>query len=165
VKLGPLAFVGNVVSGAFAAGGAALGCQFPAFVQQYLQRLGGHRDEAWRTLELMIRAGTPFDNPVRVATEQRFLDLDHALAELTANTGFARLVAFFENVDWDIARAAGVAFQPAVPLTLEGLAFAGLGLVVGVALFHLCAGTCKSAWTLSKVAVKGKLKRKASDYR
>jgi hypothetical protein len=155
---GPVAYVGNLVSGAFAAGGAALGSQLPEFVQQYMQRLGGHRDEAWRFLEGLIRAGTPHDNPIRVAAEQRFLDLDRALNEITLNTGFGRLVTFFENADWDIARAAGHAFRPAVPLTPEGFAFAGLGLVLGVTLFHLIVGTGKSAWIMSKIAIKGKRK-------
>ncbi len=158
MKLGPVAFVGNLISGAFAAGGAALGSQLPEFVQQYLQRLGGHRDEAWRFLEGLIRAGMPADNPIRVAAEQRFLSLDHALNEITLNTGFGRLVTFFETADWEIARAAGRAFRPAVPLTPEGLAFAGIGLVLGVAAFHLVAGTGKSAWTMTKIAVKGKRK-------
>ena len=161
MKLGPVAFVGNVVSGAFAAGGAAIGSQFPEFVQQYLQRLGGHRDEAWRFLENLIRSGVANDNPLRVAAEQRFLELDKSLADLTINQGFGRLVAFFETVDWNIARAAGQVFRPAVPLTPEGLAFAGLGLVLGVGLFHLGAGTCKSAWTLGKIAFKGK----AAEYK
>ena len=155
---GPVAFVGNLVSGVFAAGGAALGSQLPEFVQQYLQRLGGHRDEAWRFLEGLIRAGTPTDNPIRVAAEQRFLELDHALAEITLNSGFGRLVTFFETADWDIARAAGHAFRPAVPLTPEGLAFAGIGLVLGVTVCHLIAGTGKSAWAMTKIAVKGKRK-------
>jgi hypothetical protein len=158
VKLGPFAFVGNLISGAFAAGGAALGSQLPEFVQQYLQRLGGHRDEAWRFLEGLMRAGMPIDNPIRIAAEQRFLALDHAHNEIMLNTGFGRLVTFFETADWEIARAAGRAFRPAVPLTPEGLAFAGIGLVLGVAVFHVCAGTCKSAWMMTKIAVKGKRK-------
>jgi hypothetical protein len=159
---GPVAFVGNLISGAFAAGGAALGSQFPEFVQQYLQRLGGHRDEAWRFLESLMRSGMPIDNPIRIAAEQRFLALDQALNEITLSTGFGRLVTFFETADWDIARAAGHAFRPAVPLTPEGLAFAGIGLVLGVALCHLVAGTGKSAWAMSKRAVKGKGKRKVA---
>ncbi|MBL8835011.1 MAG: DUF2937 family protein [Alphaproteobacteria bacterium] len=161
MKLGPVAFVGNVVSGAFAAGGAAIGSQFPEFVQQYLQRLGGHRDEAWRFLENLIRAGMAHDNPVRAAAEQRFLELDKSLADITINQGFARLVAFVETVDWDIARAASHVFRPAVPLTPEGFAFAGIGLLSGVLAFHLCAGTCKSAWSLGKLA----FKRKAAIYK
>ena len=161
MKLGPVAFVGNVVSGAVAAGGAAIGSQFPEFVQQYLQRLGGHRDEAWRFLETLIRAGMPHDAPLRVAAEERFLHLDKSLADLTINQGFARLVAFVETVDWDIARAAGQVFRPAVPLTPEGLAFAGLGLVFGVFLFHLGAGACKGVWTLGKLAFTGK----AAEYK
>jgi len=158
VKLGPVAFVGNVVSGTFAVAGAALGSQLPEFVQQYLQRLGGHRDEAARFLDALARAGMPADSPIRVAAEQRFHALDHALGEITLNTGFGRLVTFFETADWEIARAAGRAFRPAVPLTPEGLAFAGIGLVLGIALFHVCAGTCRSAWTMTKIAVKGKRK-------
>ncbi len=156
MKLGPVAFLGNVVSGAFAAAGAAAGSQLPEFVQQYLQRLGGHRDEAWRFLEGLIRAGTPFDNPVRVAAEQRFLALDRSLAEITANHGVARVVAFVESADWDIARAASQVFRPAVPLTPEGLVFAFAGLVLGVLAFHLGAGTCKGALGLGKLAFRGK---------
>ena len=155
---GPVAFAGNLVSGVFAAGGAALGSQFPAFVQQYLQRLGGYRDGLWHSLEQLMRAGTPHDNPARIAIEQRFLAVDQALGELTLNTGFARLVTFLETVDGEIARATANAFQPGVQLTPEGLAFAGIGLVLGVTVFHLIAGTGKSAWAMTKIAFKGKRK-------
>jgi hypothetical protein len=155
---GPVSFVGSLVSGAFAVAGAAVGSQFPAFVQQYLQRLGGYRDGLWQSLEEMARAGTPFDNPARIAIEQRFLGVDQALNELTLNTGFARLVTFLENVDREVARATANAFQPGIQLSPEGLAFAGIGLVLGVTVFHLIVGTGKSAWTMSKIAIKGKRK-------
>ena len=103
-----------------------------------------------------MRAGTPHDNPARIAIEQRFLAVDQALNELTLNTGFARLVTFLETVDGEIARATANAFQPGVQLTPEGLAFAGIGLVLGVTVCHLIAGTGKSAWTMTKIAFKGK---------
>ena len=42
------------------AGGAAVATQFPAYFQQYLQRLGGARDEAIRAAEAAgSGAGTP----------------------------------------------------------------------------------------------------------
>jgi hypothetical protein len=134
--VGPLSFIRNVFNGAFAAVGAAAFSQFPAFVQQYMQRLGGHRDEALRFVE-NLKARNGVDTNLLAESQQRLYDLSQAIDSLAIASNFSRPRAFVENFDMTIARATFDLFQPAVPLTSEGFVYAAVGVVVGVMLFSL----------------------------
>ena len=70
----------SLVDGVAAAGGAAGFSQLPEFVQQYLQRLGGHRDEALRFVQLLKAQGTDASSALMAAAEAR-------AASLVARTG------------------------------------------------------------------------------
>jgi hypothetical protein len=133
---GPLSFLRNIVSGAFAAAGAAAFSQFPAFVQQYMQRLGGHRDEALRFVE-NLKARNGVDTNLLAESEKRLYDLSQAIDALAIAGNFSRPRAFVEYFDPEIVRATAHIFQPAVPLTPEGFVYAGIGVIVGVMLFSL----------------------------
>lgn len=137
-------FLGDLGGGAFGASGAALASQYPEFVQQYLQRLGGHRDEAVRlaaTIKEGVRPGAEVFLP---AIEARAAALSNALDTLSRASGFERLVVFARHFDRDIAEATLAAFRPAVPLTLEGIVAATIGLLLGVAMFGMLAAPFRS---------------------
>ena len=137
--------------------GAVLFCQFPEFMQQYLQRLGGHLDEARRqlhqfqdtaaqsglTLERFIAQTAANAEPavaklsgVMTATVDRVGDLTAAQAALQNATIWSRPFVFVAHLDLPIARATWGIFRPAVPTTLEGLIYALAGMLVLLALYH-----------------------------
>ena len=138
--------------------GAVLFSQIPEFMQQYLQRLGGHLDEARRQLQQFqdtaAQSGLTLDrfiaqtaataepavarlSGVMTETVARVDNLAAAQAALEHATMWSRPFVFLRHLDPAIARATGVIFKPAVPTTLEGLAYALAGMLVLLALYHL----------------------------
>ncbi|HWA11394.1 MAG TPA: DUF2937 family protein [Opitutaceae bacterium] len=137
--------------------GAVILSQAPEFMQQYLQRLGGHLDEA----RLQLRQ-------FQQAAEQSGLTLDRLITQTNANADpavarlggvmadavartdalaaaeaaiahaslWARPFVFLRHLDPAIARATWGVFKPAVPTTAEGLVYAVLGMIVLLALYH-----------------------------
>jgi hypothetical protein len=131
---------GAGVAAVFAAGGA----QGPALVQAYLQRLGGHIDEARRTVSELRDGAT-----ARVVTDDgsrerlvdaftiRLNDLEASRAALTDAHPLWRPVTMGLQADREIARATMDAFTPAMPLDFASLVYAGLGLALGWAVWEL----------------------------
>lgn len=137
--------------------GALAFSQAPEFMQQYLQRLGGHLDEARRQLEQF-----------RNVASQSGLTLDRLIAQTAANhdTAVAKLggvmsgavtrvetletaqhaiqhaslwtrpFVFLRHVDASIAQATWDIYKPAMPTTLEGLIYAALGLFLLLGLYQ-----------------------------
>lgn len=140
--------------------GAVLFSQGPEFMQQYLQRLGGHLDEARRqlaafqrtaseaglTLEAFIRqtAATPDADVARLAgvmqeSVDRVASLAAAHDALAHAALWERPLVFLRHLDPAIARTTGAVYQPAVPTTLEGALYAFAGMVLVLALYHVGA--------------------------
>ena len=137
----------------------AVGCaQFPAYVQHYTQRLGGHVDEArinvegWQQIadkttrgdlvtlidiyqtnnhEAVVEAGNK-----AAADVARLEGLENALTELTNANMFTKAYTFLTHVDTDIAYNTLQNFTPNVPTNVEGLAYAGIGLIVGMVAYR-----------------------------
>lgn len=137
--------------------GAVLFAQAPEFMQQYLQRLGGHLDEARRqlaqfqhvadqsgvTLDRLIAQSTGSSEPTVVRlggviqdTVTRVDALTAAQHALQDASVWARPFVFLRTMEFDIARATAAAFKPGVPTTVEGLAYAALGVLVLLAVYH-----------------------------
>ncbi len=137
--------------------GAGLFSQAPEFMQQYLQRLGGHLDEARRQLGIFkdtaSQAGVTLDQLVQrtgansdpgiarlggVMTESvaRTNSLQSAQDALTQASLWERPFVFLRHLDLEIARATWAIYKPAVPTTLEGLVYALAGMLVFLALYH-----------------------------
>jgi hypothetical protein len=138
--------------------GTVLFSQGPEFMQQYLQRLGGHLDEARRQLDVFqktaAQSGLSLDQFIRqtaantdtavaklggVMTNaaERVSALQSAHDALIHSTPWERPFIFIRHLDFEIARATRTIFQPAVPMTVEGLAYALVGMLVILALYHL----------------------------
>jgi hypothetical protein len=138
--------------------GAVLFSQGPEFMQQYLQRLGGHLGEARRQLDVFqktaTQSGLSLDqfisqtaaNPdtavaklsgVMTETVERASSLQSAHDALLHSNLWERPFVFVRHLDFEIARATGEIFKPAVPTTVEGLAYALTGMLVVLALYHL----------------------------
>ena len=131
--------------------GAAGLSQFPEYSQQYTQRLSGAVDELSAVVEQfdsdaeglglsrdaalgelamgggMARARAQSMGQVL----QRHTRLSADLAGLRKSTTFQKALKPRYFSDSDVARAAWSDFKPAVPVTPEGLGFAGVGFVAG----------------------------------
>jgi hypothetical protein len=112
--------------------------QLPAFIHAYMQRLGGHLDEArlglaglkvGRTVNIAEEAGL---RERLAATAQERVDyLETAQSAISQAGSFEKPVIFFAHIDNDIALATAQSFTPALPLDFPSLIFAVLGILMG----------------------------------
>jgi hypothetical protein len=138
-------------------GGLALGAalsQFPEYAQQYTQRLGGAVDElkiiTTEFEQAAKEAGLSRDEAIdrysktgdgfiatrgesMARTFRRYEELSATLAEIRGATGWERFAKLPEYFDTEIGRRTLNDYQPAVPVTPEGFAYAGVGFLVGYA--------------------------------
>lgn len=140
--------------------GAVLFSQGPEFMQQYLQRLGGHLDEARRQVATFQRTAVDSGLTLERFISQTSANADPAVAKLAGvisasveradalaaahgallhATLWERPFVFLRHLDSTIARSTAAVYQPAVPTTLEGLIYALLGMMLALALYHLGA--------------------------
>ena len=131
------------LAGAFVAALGALVCaQLPVFAQQYLQRLGGHVDEAGRQVAQLTGANAAerLDSGMRLAFETlaraRHAALESQQQALSDATPLIRPLEFLRGFDSDIAAATLDRFVPAVPLDSAGAVYAIAGLVAGWLLYE-----------------------------
>jgi len=138
--------------------GAVAFSQIPEFMQQYLQRLGGHLDEARRQLDQLqaaaARSGLTLDQltaHTAAATDPAVARLGGVLREAAARVDglaaaesairhasvLARPFVFLGHLDPGIARATWSIFKPAVPTTAEGLVYALMGVLAILGTYHL----------------------------
>ena len=138
----------------------ALASQMPEYAQQYRQRLGGALDELGRFIATFDAEATAEGIDRNAAIERLKKNADRLaerrgeamqdtvirrdrLAEQDAAFAragpFTRLGLLARDFDPGIARGAWSRFEPAIPVTGEGFACAGAGLVAGYGLWHLLA--------------------------
>jgi hypothetical protein len=133
------ALLGTILAAAIGLGAA----QLPAFIQQYLQRLGGHADEARLNLS-QITAGTGFrslDTPARELLSHslaaRVNELELGIRTIRGAAPSAQPFVFVRELDPEIALATLRSFEPAVPLSTAGLVYGIAGMVAGWLLYEL----------------------------
>ncbi len=138
--------------------GAVLLSQGPEFMQQYLQRLGGHLAEARRQVvsyqDAAAHAGVPLEefiaqtraNPdvgvshlggVMSSSIERVATLQAAHDALLAASPWTRPFIFLRHFDFEIARGTWTIYKPAVPVTLEGLLYALAGMLLFLVFYHV----------------------------
>lgn len=154
--------------------------QIPEFMQQYLQRLGGHLDEARRQLgqfhnaagqsgitldRLIAQTSSNPDTAVAklgsVMTESvaRVDELQAAQNAILTASIWERPFVFLRNVDSEIARATWQIFKPAIPTTVEGLIYAAIGMLVLLVIYH--AGV---RFPITRIARRRHARREAPAY-
>lgn len=137
-----------------ALGGVALS-QAPEYSQQYTQRLAGAVDELSTIIERFDEDAASQDltrleglaryheSPDPFLAERgismetifnRHAQLSTQLAQLRQADAPTRLMSMAQYFDSDVGAAALEDFQPAIPVTIEGLAHALAGLLAGYAL-------------------------------
>ena len=161
----------RIANSVAAIAGAGLASQFPAFYLQYVQRLGGHLDHArlggerigtaanalgMSVDELLGKFLTNTDPVFRALGElhvQTVSDvgrLGAAEAAMISATALERPFALATHFDWAIADGVWRAFEPAVPLSFEGLIYTGIGMAFGLA--ALAAVQWAVRWRSRRVA-------------
>lgn len=118
--------------------------QMVAYVNAYLQRLGGHIDEARQSLQ-SLRAGEMSAMVADAATrdqlvagfQRRLAELESARGAIEAAGPFARPLALMSHLDRAIAGATFEKFTPAVPLDAPSLVYAVAGMVLGWLVWEL----------------------------
>lgn len=132
--------LGSALAGA--GGGMSLS-QAPAFAHAYLQRLGGHLDEARRTLSLVERGILV---PELTAAEraqavtgfaERVQELEMAWSAIAEANPVLQPLMLLRHGDGDIARRAWEAFTPALPLDSPALVWTALGVLAALLLYEL----------------------------
>lgn len=155
---------------------AALFSQLPEFGQQYRQRIGGAVDELAAivarfdadaraegldraaALEHYRRSADTFlerRGVAMTATIDRLRLLEGQLAALSEPADVARLLPLVGQIDGDIARRALADFEPAVPLTAEGLGAAGIGFATGWVVAAIPGRLLRRKKTAASAAAKG----------
>lgn len=148
--------ISRIVNGFVALLGAAGFTQFPAFYQQYLQRMGGRLDQihldiarllkdaqsAGQTLEehlnALVSSGTEEARQAAQREAERLYSADQlesAYQALAAASPVQRPVVFAEHFDPALARETVSAFVPAIPATQEALIYGGSGMLLALLLF------------------------------
>lgn len=145
-------------------GGVGLGLmlsQFPEYAQQYQQRLGGAVDElrvivtdfdataareGLNRKQALIRYQENTDNFIvgrgadMAATIVRYERLSGHLGTLEDTGPLQRLSGFTRFYDEEIGTQALNAYIPAMPVSVEGLAYAGVGVLSGYGAVSLILG-------------------------
>lgn len=142
----------RVVAGIGGLGLALTLSQFPEYAQQYTQRLGGAVDELRVITEEFDRAALAggldrvsalrryessndsflADRGMSMAgTFQRYELLRTTLARIEGATPLERLQELPAYLDTDIGRRTLDNYKPAVPVTMEGILWAGGGFLAG----------------------------------
>lgn len=130
-----------------AAVSGAAASQTLAFIYAYEQRLGGHLDEAQRTLD-GLRAGTiAAVTPDPAMRHELVVEFAHRIAALRADYDaiahanvFAKPAVFAAHADYAIAAATLNTFTPTIPVDLPSLVFALAGLTLGWAVWQAGEG-------------------------
>jgi len=132
--------LGSAVAGA--GGGMSLS-QAPAFTQAYLQRLGGHLDEARRTLDLVERGilVPELTDLERAQAARGFADrvaeLEAIYSSINDASPLLQPVLMLRHADSEIARRAWEVFTPAVPVDVPSLIWTGAGVLLALLLYEL----------------------------
>lgn len=132
-----------------AALGALILVQFPNFVVNYLQRLGGHIDELKRMLDQYNQAaamtGKTFEQYVILhktsnvpeiaqtgriieSSAERYLALKSALDEISQSPSLLKFFAFLKNADYEIFKSTLVNYTPGFSFNTECIFYALAGL-------------------------------------
>ncbi|KFC64419.1 hypothetical protein FF80_03041 [Devosia sp. LC5] len=154
----------RIIAGAGGLGLALILSQFPEYAQQYAQRLGGAVDELRIVTEDFDQAAAAgglnreqalgryegsADNFIvgrgtaMAATFVRYEQLSATLAQIQGAGPVERFQSLPAYLDTDIGRRTLEAYKPAVPVTVEGILYAGGGFILGYlvlsGLWRFCA--------------------------
>ncbi|MGB0843206.1 MAG: DUF2937 family protein [Alphaproteobacteria bacterium] len=148
----------RLISGIFGTIGAVSLMQFPAFFQQYLQRLGGHLEQAKLDVGRFVEAAKlqgldlkTYINRLSENADETVVgtadaikgvvdDLDNhqqAFSALQSSAIWQQPASFARWVNSNISTDTFAIFEPSLPLSTAGLIYGLIGLILGVSLLSL----------------------------
>lgn len=117
--------------------------QFQAFVHQYLQRLGGHLDEARRNFRAVLEGelAPALDEAARQsmleAARARVADIESAYEAIKGADILARPFVFLGHLEPNIAMRVFEDFKPAIPVDATSLIYTGTGMILALVVYEL----------------------------
>lgn len=153
-----LSFIGSLIDRLSVVVGAFVGSQIPQFMQQYTQRLAGHVEALQKLINQLQQIASfshktlnQYIQKFRESTDPDFTrqgdfmqgiitrweELNQTLEHLTQSPFWLRPYYFLKDFQPDIARSTFDSYQPGFNLTIEGLCYAGAGMILGWALFQM----------------------------
>lgn len=160
----PFRFLDSLVDRVFATIGALIFVQFPQFFSQYMQRLGGHLDEARRAVDEFVKAAAAnhltlheyveihltSNNKIFISTGklmngfvERLQHLESSMAALKDASPWNRWWVFLKEMDLDIAKRTLENYTWGIPTTVEALIYALIGLLLFFGLYQGIKGTIR----------------------
>ena len=156
ILMAPVRFLDSMADRICAVLGALAFAQFPQYLVLYLQRLGGHVDEAARNVDkykdiakelgqtmyqysqhlLASKDPAVFKTGQKIALDlERYDALSAALNQLQAAPAYQKFFVFLKTIDPGIARATWENYTFGLPLTWEAAGYAVAGIIVGMLLY------------------------------
>lgn len=133
----------NLGSACCGAGGGMGLSQAPAFTQAYMQRLGGHLDEAKRTLR-QIESGELLgflqggERAQAISQfQQRVTELEAAYQAIDLAGPLMRPLMVLRHADADVAARAWEHFTPAIPIDPPSLIYTGIGILAALLVYEI----------------------------
>ena len=151
--------IARLVNGLAALFGGGAMAQFPAFYQQYLQRLGGRLDQTRDDLQRLLTDAQTLGRSIEAYISElqasgtaaagqaakrelerlgRANDLETAYGALQQATPIERPFVFAKHFDPSVAQDTLNSYEPALPATAEGLCYALAGAVVAMLVLAGC---------------------------
>lgn len=151
-------FIGSLIDRLCVVFGAFIGSQIPMFMQQYIQRLAGHVDALQKLINQLHQIASISQKNLNQYIQKfiessdpdfnrqgdfmqgivvRLQELQLALEHITQNPFWLRPYYFLKDLQPDIARSTLDSFQPGFNLTIEGLCYAGGGMIFGWAFYQI----------------------------
>lgn len=126
--------------------------QAQSFAQAYLQRLGGHLDEA-RLLVARIAEDPVYQSlaaehrrPLADAAAARVDKLARSFDAIAGSSDLLRPLALLRHFDRDIATAAFDIFQPSLPIHTAGATYFVVGMVIAWVAYDVSKSVLGGLW-------------------
>lgn len=166
-----LSWIGGLMDRIFAAAGGLLFLQVPLYMKQYVQQLSGHAAElrfqvdamrqaatnSGKTLEQFIQKFTESNDvdfvrqgDIMSAMVNRWYHVTDALSALNDSSVFTRPFVFIRHINWDIIKSTWSQYVFGLPLNLEGLVYAVLGIIFGFLVFYVIRKFFIAFWLMIK---------------
>ena len=150
----------RLISGFFGTIGAVSVMQFPAFFQQYLQRLGGHLEQAKLDVDRFVEAARLQGLDLKTyidrlsensdATVKGTADAIQGVVEdlnshtqafdaLQNSTFWQQPAVFMRWIDSKISSDTFAIFEPSLPLSMSGVIYGLIGLLIGICFLSFIA--------------------------
>ncbi|HOP28738.1 MAG TPA: DUF2937 family protein [Spirochaetota bacterium] len=158
ILIAPFIVIEHIADRAIAAAGAVVFMQIPAFIVQYIQRLGGHVDELKLLIEkykaaaadsgrplteyvqLHIQSGVKeFASTGKLMSEniERFNFLSDAHQQISSASGIKQFFLFISKSDMDIIRGTYSDFVPGISFSVQSVIYAAAGIVLFMSLYFI----------------------------